>query len=121
MPTTTSLPQITELLTSDEASDIATSSEAVAELTTQEAAAVFSALDVSTLDSTELVLLVEAVQSAPQEVRHTFESFINIFDGEVDDYVPVGSTISVAQRRAVVAGAAVCFLLPAPIQVSRRR
>lgn len=107
-------------LTSEQATEIATDSAAVAQLTTQEAAAVFAELDLDTLEPTELVLLVEAVQSAPEAVRHTFETYINIFGGEVDDYVPLGSTVSVAQRRAVIAGAAVCFLLPAPIPIARK-
>ena len=118
--TSTEPPAIITSLTSEQATEIATDSEAVAQLTTEEAAAVFTELDLDTLEPTELVLLIEAVQSAPEAVRHTFETYINIFGGEVDDYVPIGSTVSVAQRRAVIAGAAVCFLLPAPIPIARK-
>lgn len=118
--TSTEPPAIITSLTSEQATEIATDSAAVAQLTTEEAAAVFTELDLDTLEPTELVLLIEAVQSAPEAVRHTFETYINIFGGEVDDYVPIGSTVSVAQRRAVIAGAAVCFLLPAPIPIARK-
>ena len=118
--TSTEPPATITSLTSEQATEIATDSAAVAQLTTEEAAAVFTELDLDTLEPTELVLLIEAVQSAPEAVRHTFETYINIFGGEVDDYVPIGSTVSVAQRRAVIAGAAVCFLLPAPIPIARK-
>lgn len=66
----------------------------------------------SPLDEAELEAFIEAVQEAPQEVRETFEATINVFDGRFDTYVPVGSTISVAQRRAVVAVTSVLFAMP---------
>ena len=51
---------------------------------------------------------------APLEVRKEFENSVDLFSGAFDDYVPIGSTITVAQRRVVVAATAVMFLLPAP-------
>lgn len=57
--------------------------------------------------------------NAPLEVRKAFENSVDLFSGEFDDYVPVGSTITVAQRRVVIAATAVMFLLPAP--TSRKR
>lgn len=66
----------------------------------------------SPLDEAELEAFIEAVQEAPQEVRETFEATINVFDGRFDTYIPVGSTISVAQRRAVVAVTSVLFAMP---------
>lgn len=57
---------------------------------------------------------------APIEEREEFEATVDIYSGAYDDYVPVGSKISVAERRAVVAATAVLFVLPAPVPVSRR-
>ena len=51
----------------------------------------------------EAAAVVKAVQSAPEEVRESFEEEINVFGGQFDEYVPVGSAISVAERRTVVA------------------
>ena len=51
---------------------------------------------------------------APLEQRLEFESKVDIFSGEYDDYVPVGSTISVAQRRTVVAVTAVLIMFAPP-------
>ena len=57
---------------------------------------------------------------APIEERQEFEATVDIYSGGYEDYVPVGSKISVAERRAVVAATAVLFVLPAPVPVSRR-
>ena len=57
-------------------------------------------------------------ENASTEEKQAFEAEVNIFSGEYDNYVPSGSTITVAQRRAVVAATAVIFLLPAPVPVS---
>ena len=57
---------------------------------------------------------------APIKEREEFEATVDIYSGGYDDYVPVGSKISVAERRVVVAATAVLFVLPAPVPVSRR-
>lgn len=57
---------------------------------------------------------------APIEERQEFEATVDIYSGGYEDYVPVGSKISVAERRVVVAATAVLFVLPAPVPVSRR-
>lgn len=59
--------------------------------------------------------------NAPDEVKEEFEAQVNIFDGSHDDYVPVGSKVSVAERRTIVAATAVLTMMPAPIVGSRRR
>jgi hypothetical protein len=79
---------------------------------------VFSTLDVSELSEEEVAALVEAVQEAPQEVREAFESEVNIFSGAVDTYVPVGSTIPVSQRRALIVVAVT--IMAAPMLTSRK-
>jgi hypothetical protein len=69
---------------------------------------VFAELDVTALDDEQEAALIEAVQAAPEEVRQAFEQQVDIFKEGLDDYVPVGSTIPVGQRRTIVAiGAAI--------------
>jgi hypothetical protein len=50
---------------------------------------------------------VEVLSSAPPEVKRAFESQVNIFSGEYENYIPLDSTITVSQRRAMVAIGAV--------------
>lgn len=73
----------------------------------------FEALQIDELSDTQLEQLVEAVQNAPEEVRKSFEEEIDIFgSGAVDSYVPIGSTVPVKTRRALIAIAAVASLAP---------
>ncbi len=73
----------------------------------------FEALQIDELSDTQLEQLVEAVQNAPEEVRESFEEEIDIFgSGAVDSYVPIGSTVPVKTRRALIAIAAVASLAP---------
>lgn len=51
---------------------------------------------------------------APDEVKQAFQQQVNIFDGSHDDYIPSGSTISVAQRRTIVAATTILIGLPSP-------
>jgi hypothetical protein len=74
---------------------------------------VFEALVIDDLSDAQLEQLVEAVQNAPEEVRESFEEEIDIFgSGAVDSYVPIGSTVPVKTRRALIAIAAVASLAP---------
>jgi len=101
-PETTSPPQVTA---SAEPQQIIA---AVQELDATQAEEVFAELDVAALDEEQEAALIEAVQAAPEEVREAFEQQVDIFKEGLDDYVPVGSTIPVGQRRTIVAiGAAI--------------
>ncbi len=102
--TTTTIPvEIPPVISQEEAVALATSPEVLATITPEEATQVFEALNVDDLSDAQIEALVEAVQEAPQEVREAFEEEINIFGGAVDTYIPVGSTIPVSQRRALIA------------------
>lgn len=79
-----------------------------------------TATDSSVASLTEDTIPAPAVD-APIEEREEFEATVDIYSGGYDDYVPVGSKISVAERRVVVAATAVLFVLPAPVPVSNRR
>jgi hypothetical protein len=74
----------------------------------------------TTVSSTVIATITPPTPDAPIEQRQQFEATVDIYSGQYDDYVPVGSTITVAQRRTIVAATAVVFLLPAPAPVSRR-
>jgi hypothetical protein len=102
IPVSTSSTTVPEPAPQIQALAVATNPEALAELTADEATEVFATLEVEDLSEEEVAALVEAVQEAPQEVREAFESEVNIFSGAVDTYVPVGSTIPVSQRRALI-------------------
>ena len=57
---------------------------------------------------------------ASEQQKRQFESQVNVFSGAYDNYVPAGSTITVAQRRTMVAATvAVSTVLPGP--TSRRK
>jgi len=90
----------------EEAVALATSPEVLAEVTPQQAVTIFESLDVTNLDDTEKEAIIEAVQSAPLEVRQAFEETINIFSDDFGDYVPLGSTVPVDTRRTLIAVAA---------------
>jgi hypothetical protein len=97
-------------VTSEQATELASNPDVLAVVTSQQAEEIFETLDVAELDNTQLDALVEAVQSAPTEVRKAFEKTINIFDDGLGDYVPTGSNVPVDTRRtliAVAAGAAI--------------
>jgi hypothetical protein len=57
---------------------------------------------------------------APTEIKETFEQEVNVYGGDYEEYVPVGSTITVAERRTIVAITTVTSVVAAPTR-SRRR
>lgn len=91
----------------------------VAVLTAAEAEQYFEELDISSLSAEDIAALVQEVQQAPIEVRNAFEKAVNVFGGELDDYVPVGSNISVGARRVIVVSTAFMIAMPPP--PSRRK
>jgi hypothetical protein len=101
-------------ITAAEATAVATNPEALAHVTAEEATQVFEALVLDELTDDQLQELVAAVQDAPTEVRTAFEESIDIFgSGAVDTYVPIGSTVPVKTRRALIAIGAAASVAPA--------
>jgi hypothetical protein len=90
-------------ISEQEATVFASSSEVLAQITQEQAAEVFAVLQLDELSVNEIEQIVDAVQTAPAEVREAFEQEINIFDGKTDNYVALGSTVSVGARRVLVA------------------
>lgn len=95
-----------------------TNAEVVANLTGEQAQEVFAAIDEDNLTEEQVVAILEGLKDAPDEVKQAFEENVDIFSGNFDTYVPSGSTITVAQRRAVVAATAVLFVAPLPVPTS---
>ena len=95
--------------------EVVTNPEVVATLTVEQASELFESLDIEELTEEEVAALVEGLQEAPIEVKKEFEASVNVFDEAFNDYVPSGSTISVAQRRVVIGATAVFFILPVPV------
>ncbi len=96
----------------EQATEIATNPEVIAQLTGDQAAEVFESIEVEALSDNEAAAVVAAVQLASQEVRKAFETKINVFGGKFDTYVPVGSKVTVGERRTLVAAGAVLFVTP---------
>ena len=123
--TTTIAPQLEELktliedgLNDEQATELATNPDVLEVATADVAEEIFAAINEETLTPEAGLAIVEAVQDAPQEVREAFEKEIDIFAGNTDTYVPVGSAIPVSQRRAIIAISAMTSLAPV---ASRRR
>jgi hypothetical protein len=51
-------------------------------------------------------------------VKELFEESIDIFSGKVDNYIPLGSTVSVGKRRVLNAVTATLFVMSVPIPVT---
>jgi len=99
-------------ISTEQATQLATSKEVLQSVTKEQAAEIFNALDISNVSPEEAEQIVAAVQEAPKEVRESFEKEINVFDGAVDTYVPLGSSIPVGQRRVLIAIAAIGAAMP---------
>jgi hypothetical protein len=108
-------------ITADAAAALATEPAILQAATADQAQEIFEALDLETLDKTQLEELVIAVQDAPTEVREAFEETINVFDGAVDSYVPIGSTVPVGTRRLVIAASALLAAVPTSTPSARRK
>jgi len=123
--TTTIAPQLEELqtliedgLNDEQATELATNPAVLEVATAEVAEEIFAAIDEEALTPESGLAIVEAVQSASEEVREAFEQEIDIFAGNTDTYVPVGSSIPVSQRRSLIAITTV--MMTAPV-VTRRK
>jgi hypothetical protein len=89
---------------SDATSQVLASNSAVLEsITTTQAEQVFDAIQEESLTEQAAEAIVDAVQGAPTEIREAFEDVVSLFEGAFDDYIMLGQTIDVGQRRTVVA------------------
>jgi hypothetical protein len=114
--TTTVLPVTTTLISPDTTTtsvpEVAIPN--LAETPIEEAQEYFESLDIGALSADEVTELIAEVQNAPVEVREAFEEAINIFGGEADNYVPLGSTVPIKTRRVIVVATAFMIAMPSP-------
>lgn len=107
--------EVTEILadlTSITASDLSTISDADLDV-------LLDSIDNNGLTDEAAEAIALAMSQAPDQVKAQFESEINIFGGQFDSYVPLGSVISVGERRTVVA-VSVGVAVPAAAAARRR-
>lgn len=83
--------------------NISDASLLLASISTEDAEELFGSLDEDTLTAEQAAVLVAAVQNAPDGIRAVFEDTVDLFSGIFDEYMMLGSTITVGQRRTVVA------------------
>ena len=108
-------------ITEEQATEIATSAEVLSSIDGEQAAEIFAEIPIDDITEGQALEIISAVQDAPTEVRSSFEEEINIFgSGSLNTYVPLGSSINVGQRRAVIAAGAVIAVAPVA-GASRRR
>ena len=101
-------------ITPDQATELATTPEVLNNVTSEQATTIFESLDLGTLETTQLATLITVVQNAPDAVRESFETAINVFDGVTDTYVPLGSSVPISTRRLVIAAGAMMAAIPIP-------
>ena len=71
--------------------------------------------DLASLGTTDTSSIVAAINEADDEVKDTFQEEVNIFsDKDFGEYVPLGSNITVEQRRVIVAAGATIMAAAAP-------
>ena len=106
-------------MTPDQIAEVLTP-ENLATLSSDEVADLVSQISEIPLSDEQAAALAEALSDAPKEVKQAFEEEINVFSGQFDNYVPIGSTIPVGARRVIVAATAVVFTMPTPTTRSRK-
>lgn len=63
-------------------------------------------------DSLQPAVVTEPPADAPEDVKRAFEAEVNIFSGDYDDYIPAGSTVTVAERRTLTAVSVTMGVMP---------
>ena len=104
-------------VTEDQATELATSEKVLQSVDGDQATEIFDAVEITNVTPEDAEKLVNAVQDASVEVKESFETEINIFEGPVDTYVPLGSSIPVSGRRVIIGiGTAVLFSVPPTVR-----
>jgi hypothetical protein len=94
-------------LSSDQATDLATSSKVLESISPEQAGKIFAEISVSDLSVEQEAALVETLTNAPDDIKKSFETEIDIFGEGLDDYVPTGSNLDVGTRRTFLAATTV--------------
>ena len=99
-------------ITSEQATELVSNVAVLQVISEEDAEQLFSEVVPADLTEEQAALIVEAVQTAPIEVRQAFEGVIDIFGSQFENYVPTGSNIPVSTRRTLVAIGATLTMLP---------
>lgn len=83
--------------------EMASNPEILASISSDDARDIFSAINEESLTDEQAAEIIAAVQNAPSEIREVFEDTVDLFSGTFDEYQMVGQTISVGERRTIVA------------------
>lgn len=86
-----------------QATELATSPVVLQSIEPDQASEIFDEIPVGDLDPEQEAELVAAVSDAPTEIKNAFETSIDVYGSGLDEYVPVGSSIDVGDRRTLVA------------------
>lgn len=95
--------------------------EQLAELSPEEVGNLLADLERAELTDEQAEQIAVALSAAPESLKLAFEAQINVFGGQFDAYVPVGSTVDVGTRRTLVAATAAATVLPGPAAVGKRK
>lgn len=110
-------------LSTDQAAQLVASPEVLTAITGEQAKQLFDSIEPAQLSDAMAAVIAETLNNpdVPTEVKQAFESSINIFgkDGFAN-YVPLGSAVSVAVRRVVIAGITAVSVASAGSAVRRR-
>jgi hypothetical protein len=113
-PVTTSSPQSTipenfiveQRVQVAEIDQLVTSSAFVHSMTVEQAREIFASLDMTAMNAAEVQQMIEAIQTAPEEIRLQFEESIKEINESIGSYIPVDSKISLAARQIIIAASA---------------
>lgn len=82
------------------------------EVSLEDVEALVSNENFDTLNDDQVAAIANALSDEDDEVKEVFEAEVDIFDGATDEYVPSGSTVTVAERRIIVAATAITMAVP---------
>jgi hypothetical protein len=83
--------------------DVITDPDALDTLTDAQIETLISDIDDATFTDEQAAELSAVLSSAPDEVKAEFEQQIDVFGGQFDIYVPIGSAVDVGTRRSLIA------------------
>jgi hypothetical protein len=119
-PTTTVPPIVSnQKVSQDKAVELATNPEVLKTATVAEAVVIFTSLNENTITDAQGEQIVAAVQEAPLAIRAVFEQKIDVFAGHTDTYKPIGSVVTVGQRRVIIVTTLALCVTP-PVVVRKK-
>lgn len=84
----------------------------IEDATDEELETFFEELNMASLTVEQQNAVAEALSDAPEDVKKVFEETVNIFGEGFDSYTPVGSNVTVRERKVIIAATGVLFMAP---------